>query len=96
MKRQPIGRLGARDWQLYTDMAGVGAAARALTKFLREELKGVRAGDRAGGQEAYNRWYWRVQNEGLAKWGAMDSEPLAQATVEIERVLGLRPYSIHR
>ena len=96
MTRNPIGRLSVADWQLFSSMRGSGAAARAMTKFLREELKGVKAGDKARGQLAYYRWVKRVENEGLAKWGALDTEPCVEATFQIERILRLPAYSISR
>ena len=96
MTRNPIGRLTVADWQLFSSMRGSGAAARAMTKFLREELKGIKAGDKARGQRAYYRWVKRVENEGLAKWGALDTEPLVVGTEQVERILRLPEYSIDR
>jgi len=96
MRREAVGVITIHDWQLYSDMKGVGAAARACTKLLRKALHNVRAGDVKAGQEAYHKWVILVAKEGLARWGALDTEPCVQATLEIERILRLPEYSIHR
>ncbi len=102
MKRKKrITNVSAEEWELYSSMPGRGEAAKVLTRLLREELAHVDAGDRAGGQAAFDRWeaavaQTRIPGGSLEKWGALDTEPLNKALDLIEDCLGLQPMTLSR
>lgn len=96
MKRNPVGRISASEWQIFSTMRGRGKVARDMTKFLVEELRGIPAGHVVAGQAAYHRWTERVAKAGFARFGALDTEPEVEATFHVERILRLPAYSIDR
>lgn len=105
---EKIRKMSARDWQLYTTMAGVGAAARSLSgrlatavkrAFLQLEKEPMLSEQKLA-QAIFDDFYGKrgavMDQEKYAKYGAGDTEPRGALMDALEDAFGFERCTVIR
>lgn len=94
--------LTAQEWELFSDMPGVGLYAmhmnNKLSKLLNEHREAIDAGKSAVGQAILVRdkmYAWMEKGKG-AEFGALDSEPQWRVVDEIRKAYRLQDHEFDR